>query len=373
MKTVGENSKLEHLILMIKNIESISNINAFKIAERFKDDDLVDPKLTRKKLILEYNQILKKRINDENYDSAKIIYQSIIHNCEKFGIKWLTYTNPLYPRLLFDLLKSGTDIPPIIYYKGDISPINQYRNIAVIGTREPEGYSVEEGEALAKALSDNEVNIISGLAIGCDTAGHKGALEGKRKYTVAVLANGLEKVYPAVNKGLADQIIQAGGCLMSEYPPKTKTMKWHFAQRDRLQSGLSEAIVVLETTTEGGTMITAGFAKKQKRKIFAYKNINKDKSQKFNGNDKLIADGAISLNYDIEVDVRTILNSSVELSQVKEEINEVKQTTKSIYNNWTIKSLKEELRKRGQGVSSKMKKEDLIKLLENFPKQESLF
>jgi len=365
---------------MIKNIRSVSNINACKIAEKFRDDDLIDSKVTREKLLKECNKFSKTKITNEDYDNAKLEYLKIINNCNKHNVEWVAYTNPLFPRSLIDLInkeiynpKNKFDIPPIIYYKGDISPINNYRNIAVIGTREPQDYSLEEGQALAKVLGDKEVNIISGLALGCDTAGHKGALESVHKYTVAVLAGGLDKIYPASNKSLANEIILSGGCLLSEDPPTTQPQKWSFAKRDRIQSALSEGIVVIETKIMGGTMITVDFAKKQNRRILAYKNINPSKKESFTGNDKILEEGAIALNYNLDKDVEIILSFPQPKIETIIKMSDEAIITSDKYKDWTVKSLKEELKKQGIQPSSKMKKEDLIELLEKSPKQGSLF
>ena len=108
--------------------------------------------------------------------------------------------------------------------------------------------------------------VVSGLALGCDAAAHEGCLEA-RGQTVAVLPGGIRRIYPPQHHGLADRILKASGCLLSEYPPDEPPQSCYFVERDRLQSGLSGALVVAETDIRGGAMHTARFCRQEKKPL----------------------------------------------------------------------------------------------------------
>ena len=139
-------------------------------------------------------------------------------------------------------------------------------SLAVVGTREPTKQGEEAAHRTARAAAEAGFAVVSGLARGCDTRAHEGCL-GAGGVGVAVLAHGLDMVYPAENRDLAERLIKQGGCLVSEYPVGAKPAGPAFVERDRIQSGLSEAVLVIETGTRGGTMHTVKFARRQKRQI----------------------------------------------------------------------------------------------------------
>ena len=186
----------------------------------------------------------------------------IIEDCDKLGIRIITYLDDEYPILL----KKSTDYPAVLYYKGDISYINSMNAVAIVGTRAPSEYGKKFAYALGKAMSEREFVDVSGLAIGCDTEGHIGCLDAGGK-TIAVLAGGLESVYPAENKKLAERIVENGGALVSEYPPYSEMFRSAFVQRDRIQAGMSNAVFVVETREKGGTINTVNFAREYNRPI----------------------------------------------------------------------------------------------------------
>jgi len=157
--------------------------------------------------------------------------------------------------------------PAILYYKGD-TKCAAPPGVAVIGTREPTDWGYKSGERIATCCSERGFTVVSGLAVGCDTSAHEGALAATGA-TIAVLAHGLDTVYPAVNRKLADRILDAGGMLVSEYPPGTELRANQLVERDRLQSALSRAVIVVETDVKGGTMHTVGFASAQGRRLAA--------------------------------------------------------------------------------------------------------
>lgn len=183
--------------------------------------------------------------------------QSILERCEINGIQAISLNESDYPIKLFRL----SDYPIVIYIKGNIAAAQCKQTVAVIGTREPSGFGQKVGRRVSGILAKNGFSIISGLAIGCDTAGHLGALDAHAS-TVAVLASGVDIIYPKENQELAQRIVDSGGALLSEYEPGLRPQKSSFVERDRLQTGLSDGIVVVETDVQGGTMHAVRCAQK---------------------------------------------------------------------------------------------------------------
>jgi DNA processing protein len=186
--------------------------------------------------------------------------QRTIADCHRTGVAILGGANPL-PELLTKI-----PTPPLLLYVLGNRLALFEKSIAVIGTREPTEFGKKSAHRVAKVLAESKWTVTSGLAEGCDTQGHEGCLEGGGA-TVAVLAHGFGRIYPASNKGLASRILESGGCLVTEYPPGMPPTRSAFIERDRLQSGLSLGIIVVETDVQGGTMHTVGHAKAQKRGI----------------------------------------------------------------------------------------------------------
>jgi DNA processing protein len=196
-----------------------------------------------------------------------------------------TIDNPNYPTLLAEI----PDAPPMFYYRGTLLPAEE-RALAVVGTRRATTYGREVAYDMAAALSQQGVTIISGLALGIDAAAHQGALDHNGR-TIAVLANGIDSIYPSENRTLADAIIaQEQGLIITEHPPKTEPAGRHFPVRNRLISGLSLGVLIVEAGAGSGALTTASLAAEQGREVFAIPgNINRPNSQ---GTNRLIQDGA---------------------------------------------------------------------------------
>jgi DNA processing protein len=206
-------------------------------------------------------------------------------------------------------LKSIDDPPLVLHVKGDPSPLNWRNTLAVIGTREPTEFGKKSAHKIAQSVAESGFCVVSGLAIGCDAEAHAGCLDGGGK-TIAVLAHGLDKVYPAANKPLAARILEKNGCLVSEYEFGKPAFKTAFIERDRLQSGLSQAVLVIETGLKGGSLHTAGFAKQQKRILACIQHPeNLAQTEKALGNAKLIKEGAVALKN--SEDVKNLLHEIV--------------------------------------------------------------
>ena len=179
-------------------------------------------------------------------------------------IKTITIKDKSYPKLL----KEIKDPPEILYFRGKLNPNEQC--FAVVGTRMCSPYGKQVAFEVAGDLAETGLTIVSGLAPGIDTFAHTAAVE-RNKRTIAVLGTGLDEksIYPQSNLKLAQRILETGGCLISEYPPGTPGSKFTFPQRNRIISGLSFGVLIVEAKQKSGALITANWAKKQGRKIFA--------------------------------------------------------------------------------------------------------
>lgn len=177
-------------------------------------------------------------------------------------IRGLPCEDPEYPSWLLAI----SDRPPVLYVRGKLPP--DRRCVACVGTRVPSIFGQLVARRLAGFLAARGWSIISGLARGVDTICHEAALEAGG-HTVAVLANGLDSVYPRQNAALADRILDSGGALLSEQPPGTPALPRHLTRRNRIQSGMSAATIVMQTDIVGGTMHTARYALLQGRLLVA--------------------------------------------------------------------------------------------------------
>jgi len=188
-----------------------------------------------------------------------------------------------YPASLSEI----NNFPKQLYYMGDISILRK-RCAAVVGSRNTNQYGRSTAVAIAGKLAEKDVAVISGMARGIDTCAHRGALDAGGS-TVAVLGCGVDICYPEENSALKKEL-EERGLILSEYPPGTMPMPYHFPQRNRIISGLSEVTIVVQARNSSGALITAELAAEQGREVCAVPgNID---SQYNLGNNKLIKDGA---------------------------------------------------------------------------------
>ena len=167
-----------------------------------------------------------------------------------------------YPPLLREL----RDAPPLLYSRGDFSLLSRVKGVAVIGARESTPWGDGIARRLGAALARRGYNVVSGLAVGIDTAAHRGALE-EGGTTTAVVVDVVD-VYPPRNAELAEEIVREGGLLLAEHPPGTVATRGRLVARDRIQSALSAAVFPVETAVTGGTVHTLRFAAAQRRPVF---------------------------------------------------------------------------------------------------------
>lgn len=178
------------------------------------------------------------------------------------GIRAVSFEEPSFPELLREI----EDTPVILYIKGDTEPQDRYA-IAIVGSRKPTPYGISVAERISGDLASMGFSIVSGMARGIDALSHRGALDAGGR-TIAVLGSGLDVPYPPENKMLMEMIADSG-CIISEFPPGTPPNKENFPRRNRLISGMSLGVLVIEATSDSGSLITARYALDQGREVFA--------------------------------------------------------------------------------------------------------
>ena len=176
----------------------------------------------------------------------------------------ITLADENYPKILLNI----SDPPTIIYARGNIELLN-HQGLAVVGSRNATPQGLLNAENFCQVIANFGLPIISGLALGIDSAAHKGALKAANGATLAVIGTGINRMYPASNKNLALQILEQNGLIITEFPLNTSPLPENFPRRNRLISGLSLGILVVEATIDSGSLITAKLAAEQGREVFA--------------------------------------------------------------------------------------------------------
>ncbi|WP_456271557.1 DNA-processing protein DprA [Bacillus sp. AK031] len=197
----------------------------------------------------------------EQFHSFDLIERMNQYQAE--GIGFLTIWDEEYPKLLQNIY----DPPWVLFYTGDHELLLREKKLAIVGSRKADEYTVNVLSAFLPKLVDENIVIVSGLAAGADGCAHRQTIELGGK-TIAVIAGGFHHIYPASNRGLA-QSMKKTQLLVSEYPPCTKPRRWHFPMRNRIISGLSQAVLVTQASRKSGSLITADFALNEGRDIFA--------------------------------------------------------------------------------------------------------
>ena len=246
-------------LLALHSIDGLGPIRLKAVLDYFKDPKLAweanGGELT--KIGIPRNTVdlfleTRKKLEPESY--AELIHKS--------GIKWITIFDENYPKLLAQIY----DPPVVLYYKGSLGCLNN-KCIAVVGSRKMTNYGKTVCEQFVRFLVNFNLTIVSGLAKGIDAMAHKTAVL-ENGQTVAVLGGGLNEIYPLENIGLAKDIINGHGAIVSEFPPDYSIMPGNFPSRNRIISGLSEATLVVEAAEDSGSLITARQALEQGRNVF---------------------------------------------------------------------------------------------------------
>jgi len=266
--------------LALKSIAGIGNITFTALVDKFGSPSFIFNAAVSK--LTEVNGITKKMASNINNFRD---WDKINHDLEflnKNGINIVTYQDEYYPAKLINIY----DRPPFLYVQGSL--IKDDINIAIVGSRIASTYGKYTTEKISRELAGKGLTIVSGLARGIDSAAHRGALFAGGR-TIAVLGSGLDVVYPPENKKLFADIIQTGA-VISEFPPGTPPRSANFPSRNRIISGISYGVLVVEAGEKSGSLITARLALEQGREVFAVPgSIDASNSR---GTNKLIKQGA---------------------------------------------------------------------------------
>lgn len=252
-------SNIQYL-LALHSIDGLGPIRLKKVLDYFKD-----PKMAWEadgKLFLQIG-IPQNTVDKFLEIRPKLDPEKYLESIQKVGIKWKTIFEEDYP----PALKQIYDPPIVFYYWGEFSPADG-KAIAVVGTRKVTGYGKLVTERFTASLVAAGLTIVSGLARGVDSIAHRTALENSGR-TIAVLGGGLNKIFPPENEKLAREIAEGRGVVMSEFPPDYPSVAGNFPARNRIISGLSQAILVTEAAVDSGSLITARLALEQGREVFA--------------------------------------------------------------------------------------------------------
>lgn len=237
---------------------------------------------------------------------SKVILDAEIDNLNKYKVKAITCNSPEYPQRL----KEIHDYPPIIYIRGALLPEDECC-VAVVGTRRATAYGRQVTEEIVTDLSKSKITIVSGLAKGIDSIAHRAALDAGGR-TIAIFASGLDTVYPAENARLAREVMERGA-LISEYPLGTRPKADNFPRRNRILSGISLGVLVVEAGEKSGALITAEQALQQNREVFAIPGSILSPTSK--GTNSLLQQGAkLVRNY---VDILEELNLAMVTQQLE--------------------------------------------------------
>ena len=204
---------------------------------------------------------------------------------KRCGIRAVCCMDEDYPAKLLDI-----DEPPaILFYRGDLQCV-QKRLVSIVGSRAASYDGQKATRKLAQNLSRHRVSVVSGLACGIDAAAHTGCIEGGSP-TIAVTGCGLDITYPLANAGLHDRILSEGGLIISEYAPGERPLGWHFPFRNRIITGLSDALILMEARIRSGSMTSVRHALDQGKDVFVYPGI--PDSPYYEGNHQLLREGGI--------------------------------------------------------------------------------
>lgn len=262
----------------------------------------------------DYYRELEEILGEKKAQKLDSIYKNIDEykrELDYYNVKFISYKDKRFPSFL-------TDMPNACYglfYRGNIDLLNTFA-IGIIGSRKPTSYGKYVANKFSSELALMGVTIVSGFATGIDTCAHKGATNNRGK-TIAVLGTAINNIYPASNKKYLEEIILDDNLVISEFPPNFSTLPFHFVQRNRLISALSQGLLVVEAGEKSGTLTTVDFALEQGKNIFAVPgNINSLNSL---GTNKLLKFGA-KFTTEVEDIIEEFENFSP-ISNIKEDLN----------------------------------------------------
>ncbi len=267
--------------IWFSSLSGLGPVKARQLLEVYKDPRIIF-NLSKSELKA-YKQLSAKNmeeiLNREKRDRIDSVNDLMLKN----DIKIITILDINYP----EKLKQIYDPPVVLYYRGKLR-LSEF-SIAIVGSRKTTNYGACTAKKLSYELAMRGVQIVSGLARGIDSIAHEGCLDAGGK-TAAVLGCGLDYIYPPENSRLYENILNSGGLILSEYPPGTPPLQYNFPARNRIISGISSGVLIVEAAGKSGSLITAGYALEQGREVFAVPgNIDCSYSK---GTNQLIRDGA---------------------------------------------------------------------------------
>ncbi|PYG89810.1 DNA processing protein [Ruminiclostridium sufflavum DSM 19573] len=267
--------------IWITSLEGLGAVKARTLLKIYKHPEIIyhmsSQELVKTRLLTDKN--IQELLNCNKRERISEIYSSMV----KHNIKIISIFDEIYP----DNLRQIYDPPVALYYIGKFE-INAFI-IAIVGSRKTTSYGARSAKKLSYELAARGTRIVSGLARGIDRIAHEGCLDAGGK-TIAVLGCGLDNIYPPDNIGLFDRIVNSDGLILSEYPPGMPPLQRNFPARNRIISGISSGVLVVEAAGRSGSLITAGYALEQGREVFAVPgNIDSAYS---GGANQLIKDGA---------------------------------------------------------------------------------
>lgn len=237
----------------------LSTAQKYQLLQHFSDPEEIYFCETKAILAIEgITEKTVKALENKNLDGA----HKILKECEDKGIKILTFADENYPIKL----KNIYDPPVLLYYKGILPDWEAQPVLGVVGTRKATPYGLQTAARLSNQIACCGGLVVSGGAFGVDAMAMQGALRAE-KAVVGVLGCGVDVVYPKSNKNLFSQVVE-NGCLLSEYPPRTPPNSWHFPIRNRIISGMSDGVLIVEAPEDSGALITARKADEQNRDVF---------------------------------------------------------------------------------------------------------
>jgi DNA processing protein len=258
MKGIPSDSRVDWLALHL--VPGLGNIAFKKLLERFGDPtEVFRAKLTDLAQVEGLRKHIAQKVVQREFSLDP---HKVLRDLERQGASLVVYSDPTYPVPLREI----HDPPMVLYTKGLAIP-GQTTFVAIVGSRNSTPYGVKTSENLAQGLARRGLGVTSGLARGIDSAAHWGCIEG-RGFSVGVLGTGIDAVYPLSNKKLFAVMVEKGA-VITEFPPNTPPEPKNFPIRNRLISGLSRGVIVVEATMKSGSLITASMALEQGREVFA--------------------------------------------------------------------------------------------------------
>ena len=246
--------------LALSFIDDVGPVTARRLLSAFRSPKkILEAKIDELRDVEDISEAKLKKI--AGFNSWDAVEKTIVTSKEH-GIRMIKYIDSEYPENLREI----EDSPVLLYCKGRLEKEDRYA-IAMVGSRNMTPYGQKIAENIASGLASYGFTIVSGMARGIDTCSHRGALNARGR-SIAVLGNGLDNPYPAENAALFDELSN-NGCVISEFPPGTPPNRENFPRRNRLISGLSLGVLVVEATVKSGSLITAGYALEQGKEVFA--------------------------------------------------------------------------------------------------------